>query len=418
MANVNEMQFNQLATLLTTIVNQATGVSNQVPTDTSEFVSIAQTGLKVGYDPLATAISQVLSKTIFSVRPYTRKFKGLERDAIRWGNHVRKLTTIDKPFEEDDRLKLVDGESIDQYRVNKPKVVQTNFYGGNQYQKSLTIYRDQLDTAFSSADEFGRFITMILTNASDQIEQAHEELARECVANYIKGVYALNDDSVTVQTGSKPRLVYLYDEFEAETGLTYANNAETITIFYRWLMGYIRTITERMEERTVLNHLSVADNPIMRHTPKVRQKMFMYQPFFNNGLAVVASNTFHEELIKMADFESVGYWQSTDIRDSVNGDGGVMLPSGGIGETGTVTLNNILGVIVDEETLGYTTINQWSANSPFNARGGYYNMFWHFTDRYYNDYTENGIVLLLDKKADSASNIVGNAIVGIAEVGG
>lgn len=418
MANVNNMAFNQLATLLTTIVNQATGVSNQVPTDTSEFISIAQTGLKTGYDPLATAISQVLSRTIFSVRPYTRKFKGLERDAIRWGNHVRKLTTIDKPFEEDDRLKLVDGESIDQYRVNKPKVVQTNFYGANQYQKSLTIYRDQLDTAFSSADEFGRFISMILQNASDQIEQAHEELARETIANYIKGVYALNDDSVTVQAGSKPRLVYLYDEFEAETGLTFANTAEMLTMFYRWLAGFIVTITERMEERTVLNHLSIGENAIMRHTPKARQKMFMYQPFFNNGLAVVASNTFHDNLIKFADFESVGYWQSTDSRDTVNGEGAVMSPDGTIAKTGVVTLNNILGVIVDEETLGYTTVNQWSANSPFNARGGYYNMYWHFTDRYYNDYTENGIVLLLDKKSESTSAIVGSAIVGISEVGG
>ena len=27
---------------------------------------------------------------------------------------------------------------------------------------------------------------------------------------------------------------------------------------------------------------------------------------------------------------------------------------------------------------------------------GYSNIFWHFTDRYWNDFTENGIVLLLD----------------------
>ena len=141
----NDLTFNQLSTVLTAITNQATGVNNIEAVDTASFISVAQTALKTGYDPLTTAISQVLSKTIFSVRPYTRKFKGLNVSNQRYGNHVRKLLTIDKPFEDDDRLKLVDGESIDQYKVNKPKVLQTNFYGANQYQKSVTIYEDQLD---------------------------------------------------------------------------------------------------------------------------------------------------------------------------------------------------------------------------------------------------------------------------------
>ena len=115
---MNDLSFNQLSTVLTAITNQATGVNNIAPVDTSSFVTVAQTALKTGYDPLTTAISQVLSKTIFSVRPYSRKFKGLNVSNQRYGNHVRKLLTIDKPFEDDDRLNLADGQSIDQYIVN------------------------------------------------------------------------------------------------------------------------------------------------------------------------------------------------------------------------------------------------------------------------------------------------------------
>jgi len=61
-----------------------------------------------------------------------------------------------------------------------------------------------------------------------------------------------------------------------------------------------------------------------------------------------------------------------------------------------VTLNNVFGVIFDHESAMINTVNQWQANSPFNARGGYQNLWWHYTLRYLNDNTENCVVLLLD----------------------
>jgi hypothetical protein len=81
---------------------------------------------------------------------------------------VRKLNPIDKPLEVDNRLReddlsiLVDGDSVDQYRINKPEVLQTNFYGSQTYQKSLTIWRDQLDTAFTGPEQFGNFLSMVM----------------------------------------------------------------------------------------------------------------------------------------------------------------------------------------------------------------------------------------------------------------
>ena len=130
---MNTMSFVQAATVLNSIVSQATGKAQLTPTDTASFVALAKVGLETGYDPLATAISQVLTRTIFSVRPYTRKFGGLFADANRWGNHVRKLQVVDKDFVEDDRIKLTDGQAIDMYKVRKPEVLQTNIYGESVY---------------------------------------------------------------------------------------------------------------------------------------------------------------------------------------------------------------------------------------------------------------------------------------------
>ena len=61
-----------------------------------------------------------------------------------------------------------------------------------------------------------------------------------------------------------------------------------------------------------------------------------------------------------------------------------------------VSEDALFGVIFDEEALGYTVVKETVATTPLNAAGLYYNQFWHYTIRYYNDFTENGIVLVLD----------------------
>ena len=89
--SVNTMEFKQAATLLNDLRKQVTGQTSIAPADTSEFVSVGQTLLQAGYDPLLNAITQVIGRTIFSVRPYRRKFAGIEVDSMKWGSITRKL---------------------------------------------------------------------------------------------------------------------------------------------------------------------------------------------------------------------------------------------------------------------------------------------------------------------------------------
>lgn len=393
---MNGPTFNQLATVLNSIVSQATGKAQITPTNTSEFVSVAKVGLEVGYDPLMTAISSVLSKTIFSNRPYTAKFKGLMADSVRYGNHVRKLQMIDKDFEEDDRIKLIDGQSIDQYRVNKPEVLQTNYYGENVYQKSVTIYRDQLDVAFSGPDEFGQFIAMVMQNAADLLEQARESTARMALANFIAGKKVCDANNV----------IYLLDLYEDETGLTgltpdSIKQPENFAPFAKWLFAYLKTTSDLMTERSVKYHKNFTINGsaknISRHTPINKQKCYIYAKELNNIDTSVLSSTFHDGYLKMLDHELVNYWQDIDTPMGIQVTPAYSTDNGQIEQSPvTVTMSNVFGIIFDEEAVGLTTVNQWSAPTSFNARGGYTNIFFHETHRFYNDYTENAVVLVLD----------------------
>lgn len=395
---VNSLTFNQLATVLNSIVSQATGKTAITPTNTGEFTSVANVALSTGYDPLMTAISQVLSRTIFSIRPYTRKFGGLEVSEQQFGNVTRKLNIADKDFENDDRFALTDGESVDMFKVNKPSVLQTNFYGANIYQKSLTIYRDQLDNAFQNADEFGRFITMIMTNASDLLEQARENMARATLANFIGGKLEGDTDNV----------IHLLTEYNALTGLTLTATSvyqpENFKAFVQWAYSRIAAISSLMTERSQKFHVNVTnwggasvDKSISRHTPYEYQKVYLYAPARFQMEMMALADTYHDGFLRLAYNETVNFWQSIDSPDTINVTPTYMTNTGGLTTAAeAVNQSDVFGVIFDRDAAGYTLVNQWSSPTPFNARGGYTNIFWHETARYWNDFTENGVVLLLD----------------------
>lgn len=377
--------------VLNDIVNQATGKNSVSAITTGSFTSVATTALGLGIDPLLNAISQVLSRTIFSIRPYSRKFKGLYQDNMTFGNHVRKLNIADSDWNKDDRYDLKDGQSVDDQAVAIPKVLQTNFYGQNIYQRQITLFRDQLNVALQNEQEFQRFVTMIMTNASDLIEQAHEATARMTLANFIGGKVKGDTDNVI-------HLVAKYNDV-AGTVLTTdtVKQPENFVPFMKWVTGYIKTVSDWMSERTQKFHINVTGKEISRHTPYNKQKLYLYSEELNNIDATVMSSIFNDSYLKMADHEKVGFWQNIDAPDGIHVKASYMNASGDVltDSEGTAT-SNIFGVLFDEEAVGITTYGEWSAPSPFNARGGYSNIFWHFNDRYYNDFTENGVVFLLD----------------------
>lgn len=397
----NTMTIQDISAVANQVIANAQGKTPGA-VNTSDFTTIAQIALQQGFDPLTTAISQVLSRTIFSIRPYSAKFRGLEKDAIRWGNHVRKLNPIDKPLEVDNRLRLdngnylADGDSIDPYRINKPEVLQTNFYGENTYQKSMTIWKDQLDTAFNSPEQFGNFLTMMMTNATDQLTQTREEMARGCLVNLIAGTAIMGN------------VWHALTDYNTETGGSFTKvtimDPANFAPFFRWFVGKLQTIMDRMTERTILNHVNPfrggTQKFIMRHTPISLQHLYMMSEFVNKAESVALSTTFHDDYLKKMDYEKVNFWQVPGNPGSISTTASYLATGDASTDAAITTAafasDDVLGVLFDDEAAGINLVNQWPGVSPFNPRGGYYNQFWHETARWFNDNSENCLVIALD----------------------
>ena len=397
----NTLTINDISAVANAVLANAQG-RPATAANTSDFTTIAQTALLTGYDPLATAISQVISRTIFSYRPYNAKFRGLEKDAVKWGNHVRKLNPIDKPLEVDNRLRQdngnvhADGNTVDQYRINKPEVLQTNFYGSQTYQKSMTIWKDQLDTAFTGPEQFGNFLSMMMGNATDQLSQAREDLARGALVNLIGGTITLGN------------VWHALTDYNTETGGSFTAvtimDPDNFSGFFRWFVGKLQSISDRMEERTILNHVNPyvggEQKLIRRHTPKSLQHLYMFADFMNNAESVAISTTFHDDYLKKMDYEKVTFWQNAStpkaIATTVNYLTAGSAQADSVIDTAAISNSTVIGILFDDEAAGINPVNQWAQPTPFNARGGYYNQFWHETTRWYNDNTENALVICLD----------------------
>ena len=388
--------FNDAAALLTSITQQATGQQVITPTTLDDFVSVGTLALQAGFDPLLNAISQVIGRTIFSIRPYSEKFGGLRADSLRWGNHVRKLKIADNEWERDQRYYEAasdfwdDGDSVDMYTIKKPKAVQLNFYGQNVWQDHVTVYRDQLDVAFHDPEELMQFTSMIMTNMSNRMAQARESCARAALANFAAAKNILGAGHV----------VHLIDEYNTATGssLTAATIMQpaNYATFIRWVAGYIKTLSRRMEERSSLFQQNITGKVVNQHTPRDRQKLYMLADYVNRMDAEVLSTTYNEEYLQIGDFEEVSYWQSISSPDAIQVTPGYMDATGAIVSGAAQTMSKVFGILFDEEAVMTQEVNQWNAPTPFNVAGGYTNFYWHKSDRYLNDFTEKGVVLLLD----------------------
>ena len=386
----NALTYNQVSAVMNEVYKLATGQETAATFNGGDVVSVAQKTLLSGYDNFLGAISQVIARTIFSSRAYNRKFAGLQADSFRFGQHVRKVTPLNKEFVNDAGLPLTDGGTVDPFKISKHKAVQFNFYGENGYEYDDTRPDWQVNNAMRNADELGGFLAMMAVDASNTIEKYHEETARFTVGNLITGVAASRTNDV----------IHLLTEYNTQTGLsltaTTVYEPDNYAPFMKWVYGRIAQISSMMTEYSINYHTNIADGTIMRHTPNAMQKVYLSAPVMYDTTARVLADTYHDTFLRFAETEVVNFWQDIDNPLTLKMTPTILKADGTIAAASAAqNLTNVFGVIFDEEAAGYTVIN-YRTKSIYNPKGEYTNIFYKFTDRYWNDFTENAVVLLLD----------------------
>ena len=164
----------------------------------------------------------------------------------------------------------------------------------------------------------------------------------------------------------------------------------------KWVYGRVASLCDKMTERSELFQEVLTGHRIIRHTPLQDQRVYMLDEFLRAMDAEVLADTYHDNFLRYADVESVGYWQAIQNPDEVQATP-VYVDSTGAPVTGSAqTLTDIIGVVFDRNAIGYNIYENTLDTSPYNARGKYYNLWAHTRIQYQNDFTEKGFVLALD----------------------
>lgn len=398
------MTFTDISAILAEINKAATG---QEPAsdiiDTSSFVSVAERVSQTGTDNMLHAISQVFTRTIFAVRPYRAQMLGLEKDGSAWGNHVRKINYFDSDPIKDTTYNLPadgtvgnesSGTSVDPWIVRRPDVLQTNYYGQTNYSRMYTQGLIQLYSAFQGPDQLAEFWSGMGTHMANQIEQDRENLARMLVVNRMAGTPSTSPSSV----------IYLLDEYNAETGqeltATTVFQPGNFPDFARFAFARINDVSDMLRARTINWHQNwkVGSNTynFMRHTPYDRQHLYLSSRLQRQIGARVLADTFNSGMLQYRDMELVPYWQTPDERETVQVKPITTTTGGEAKAMATnVGLANIVGVLFDDDAIGYTPIDSQVLATPVNARSRYVNFWYHYGWRWFNDFTENAVLFLL-----------------------
>lgn len=403
----SSMIVSQAATLLNAVVAQQTGIASLANiSSNADFVSVAQTALLTGRDPVLNAMSQVWKRTVFAARPYNQPLASLAMPMDRYGNALRKISFEAKPMVDDDAFKwpatydagqtppLGDGNSVDQYKISKSRVLQTNFYGSASYEQTFTIFQRQFDVAFSSAEEFVQFNNAMITERRNDRERYEEGKARLMQLNYIASI---------LDEGATDRVIHLLSEYNALTGITPALTAQTVMqpgnfeAFIRWMYSRIRSLVGLMRESSDKFQTVITGYNILRHTNPENVRVAISRPFLEMIRSMVLSNLYNADMMTLPTYEAIDFWQSIDSPQGINTTPVYTDTSGAVvTASGAVTSNAVIGLIHDRDALGYALLDERVNVSPYNGAGDYWNEFYKFRMMAIQDMTEKGLVLCLD----------------------
>lgn len=404
--------------LMNSLVKQATGQQSITVIDSSSFVSAGETILATGTENVINSLSLIIGRTLVAVRPYKAKF--LLINALNSGiysNRIRKISYYSKDSQASGMYNTqlytnlkegyTNGQNVvaenptstkSMWEQNQPIALEMNFAGSDTWDDSLTIYEKQLQIAFESEANFSQFMSGIMTEKSNDMESQKEAFNRMCVLNEIGMIYDMAEDRPLSS-------VNLTKEYNAKYGTSYTSAELRTTYlesFLKFFVTYVKTISNYLEERSINYHLSPTKTingttyKLLRHTPKKRQKMFLYEPLFIEAKANVLPSIFNPEYLDIKNYEPVNYWQSIDNRSGVKITPAIYDKVSGEQKKGNeVDLDYVVGLLFDEDAMMIDYQFDGSYSTPLEARKVYRNIFWHYTNNAINDPTENAVLFYM-----------------------
>lgn len=417
--------------VMNAMVEDLTGQTNSIRVrDTSSFISAGETVLSYPTENVLNSLGLLMGRILIAARPYKGKWDLINAmDTGLYTHRMEKISFYSRPAIASGAFNtknpadgsdlytnlapgFTNGQNIDATSGNPQSTksmweqfpgipLLMNFGGSSTITEATTIYEVQLQQAFRSEGEFNEFISGILLEKENDIELIKEAFRNAIVLNHIAGVYDLSSD----MPGS---VVNLTEAFNDKYGTSYTSEELRSTYlkeFLAFMVARIKQDFKNFSHKSSMYHWTPAkvvdgvSYPLLRHTPREKCKLFMYQPLFTDAESMVLPEIFNDRYLDIGNFEGVDWWQNEHAPASISVTPAIPATSGAnIGtqvKGNAVNLEYVVGCLFDSDAMMVDVQMDRAVSSPLEARKLYRTLYWHMLRNGINDFTEKSIIYIM-----------------------
>ena len=394
-------------------------------TDTSSFISAGELVMSYGTENVLNELGMLIGRILVAARPYKgrwdiisavnsreftmrmEKISFYNRKAMPSGAFNTDIyTNIAEGFTNGQNLDTNDDpqstKSMWEQKLSIPMIL--NFGGSSVWQDCITIPEIQLQGAFRNEGEFNEFISGMLTEHENDIELEKEAFRNAIVLNYIAGIYDMGN---TNMPGSVVNLTEAFNvRYYGSDTTQYKTSAELRSTYFKEFIAFAVTTIKKysmlMRNKSANYHWTPAKTvggeslALLRHTPREKQKLFMYAPLWIDAEAMIMPELFNDQYLDIGNFERVMYWQNENDPSAIQIYPAIPDVSTGAQTKGDkVTIDYLVGCLFDTDACFSDFGIERSTSTPVEARKFYRNIWNTYKKNGLNDFTEKGIIFIM-----------------------
>lgn len=416
------------------LVSRAAGIADASIVDDKSLIDfgrkLADTNADTFKNNFANEIANKVRLSINVARKYDAKLESLIRGAMP-ANGV--LEIIQNTFFDTrvaDFVNLVDGESVDMYKVNKGKQTADYFVDEIAFKLFVTIQDVELEGAFMSGDAMQAFLTGKITYLVNSYNLAREQGRRALIASEIKDLSAATAATTADGLAQRYKLCELYNTVygyqAADTGYVTSANALYDANFVKFAIMMINKVHKKLSTPS----MKFNDGSIKTFTPDANKKLICLGALSDSIVAY--KTTFSPDATVLPEHETVEFWQqeanpyvayflesgknlvvvNTDAdRGTVQGTYYYVIASGktylrtasaytevtsfddGTAQKATAPT---IAVLFDDIAMGEYVTHEATRSTPFNVAGEYYNVYMNYQGKLIRLKSANQVIFTLE----------------------
>lgn len=378
---------NQIYSMVNDSAKEALGERAATVKDTATLVSLGNVVLSSDDDKEAfyKALTDRIGRTVIAARVYSAVKRSVKRDEMDWGLVYQKISY--KKREAVTNPTWNANSQADPFDVDiQTEAVQKLFAVMSTYSYEDSIPDGQLFTAFTSGGAMGAFISGIYTNMRNYMELAEANLANLAVNTLIAGVL------IKGTSAQKRNLLAEYNE-----KFTQSLTVDTCLSSADFLKYATREILTAKDNMTTLSEIFNAEG-FPRFTPEDKCVVEVLGQFASASDTYLQADTYHNELVKLPNYEKVVYWQSPGTSFDFDDVSKIYIENEHLAVAGNADgeceQSGILALVRDYDAAASVIMRRRSA-SIYNPRAERYNIFEKADQGYAVDLSENAIVFYI-----------------------